>query len=238
MSDRVDRNDLAYWFPLIEAAGLPIPRTAIVHTDADLTSLLDGETPDGFEQLIAELASAGDNLGWPCFLRTGHGSGKHEWASTCYVPHHRALPRHVGALVEWSHLVDLMGLPTSTWAVRELLETRPLFTCAGYGGFPVVREFRVFVRDDTIEHLQPYWPEDAVEQGHPDLMDWRVLLAEASAPTTRERLLLKLLAQRACYAVGGGYWSVDMLEDRHHAWWVIDMADGDRSFRWDPGTTT
>lgn len=231
-----NRNDLAYWFPLIKDAGLPVPRTFITHTDADLIDVLDGETPAGWDALIADLAAAGDNMGWPCFLRTGHGSGKHSWANTCHVPGRRALAHHVGALVEWSALVDLMGLPTSTWVIRELLDTQPLFRCAGYDMFPVTREFRLFVRDDTVEHIQPYWPPDAVEEGRPDHPDWRRLLEDAShlqAPARgNERLILELLALRASHAVGGGHWSVDLLQDRAGAWWLTDMADGDQSFKW------
>lgn len=230
-----DRNDLAYWFPLIKDAGLPVPRTVIVPTDADLTGLLDGATPDGFADLVASLTAAGDNLGWPCFLRTGHGSGKHDWAHTCYVSARRAVAPHVAALVEWSHMVDLMGLPTSTWVIRELLDTQPLFTCAGYGGFPVTREFRLFVRDRDVVHIQPYWPPDAVGQGRPDRRDWQALLEWASELDHDERLELNGLALRASEALGGGYWSVDLLQDRDGAWWLTDMADGDQSFQWSPG---
>ena len=38
---------LSYWFPLIERAGLPVPKTEIVHS-CELVGLLDGEKPDGF----------------------------------------------------------------------------------------------------------------------------------------------------------------------------------------------
>lgn len=230
-----DRNDLAYWFPPIKDAGLPVPRTVIVPTDADLTGLLDGATPDGFADLVAELAAAGDSLGWPCFLRTGHGSGKHDWAHTCYVSARWLVAPHVAALVEWSHIVDLMGLPTSTWVIREMIDTVSLFTCAGYGGFPVTREFRLFVRDSDVVHIQPYWPPDAVGQGRPDRRDWQALLEWASELDHDERLELNGLAVRAAEALGGGYWSVDLLQDRDGGWWLTDMADGDQSFQWSPG---
>ena len=230
----IDRNDLAYWFPLVATAGLRVPHTIIVGCEHDLTCVLDGETPDGWDGLIADLQAAGDRLGWPCFLRTGHGSGKHDWANTCHVPSADVLPQHVAALVEWSHTVDLMGLPTGTWAVRELLDTTPLFRCEGYGGFPVTREFRVFVRDGDVEHIQSYWPPDAIEQGRPDTPGWRWMLHEAADLAASEREHLEDMARLACRAVGGGHWSVDLLQDAHGLWFLTDMADGDRSFRWEP----
>lgn len=227
-----DRNDLAYWLPPIQAAGLPTPATVIIHTDADLSSVLDGVTPDGWDRLITQLRAAGAQVGWPCFLRTGHGSGKHQWRDTCHIPDPDAIAQHVGALVEWSHVVDIMGLPTQTWAMRKLIDTTPLFVCEAFGGFPVTREFRVFVKDGQAEHVQPYWPPDALVDGRPDNPDWRDLLAAASELTGPERDTFTMLAVRAATAVDTGYWSVDLLQDRDGAWWVTDMADGDRSFRW------
>jgi len=231
-----DRNSLAYWFPRIEAAGLRVPRTEIATTDADLSYLLDGKEPKGWASFMAEMEGAGARIGYPAFLRTGHGSGKHAWRRTCYVPFADELADHVVALVEWSHVVDMIGLPTSVWAVRELIPTVPLFRCEGYGGFPVTREFRMFVRDDYVAHTQPYWPPDAVEEGRPDDPDWRAKLMEASMLTDYEWYQLEGWAMRACEAVGGGYWSVDLMQDATGAWWLTDMADGDCSYRWEPGS--
>lgn len=232
MSETGDINDLAFWFPLIEAAGLPVPKTRIVRTEIDLALLLDGETPDGFLDFRDELERAGAEIGGrPFFLRTGHGSGKHEWRGTCFVDKDD-LAWHIARLVDWSHSVDMFGLPHETWAVRRLLDTEPLFVCEGYGGFPVTREFRVFARADEIEHVQPYWPPEAVEQGQPDREDWQEILAEASSLAADEREELAGLASRAVAAVGGGFWSVDCLEARD-GWYVTDMADGERSFRWE-----
>lgn len=226
-----DRNSLAWWFPKIEAAGLPVPSTRIVETDVELLALLDGHEPEGFQRFISDLQAAAMQVGgYPFFLRTGHGSGKHDWRETCFVE--GALEAHVVALVEWSALADIMGLPTDVWVARALIPTAPLFRCRRYGDFPVTREFRLFVRDNHVEHIQPYWPREAVEQGDPDDPDWESKLAFASK--TDDTFALDPLASAACEAVGGGFWSVDFLQDREGRWWLTDMADGDRSFRYDP----
>ena len=44
----VNRNCLSYWFPKLLAAGVPVPRTEIVKTDAELIAILDGQLPDGW----------------------------------------------------------------------------------------------------------------------------------------------------------------------------------------------
>ena len=228
-----DRNCMSFWLPPLVKAGLPVPETRLTRTEVPLMELLDGELPAGWEKLIDVLRRDGDALGWPCFMRTGHGSGKHQWEQTCFVPSRDAVPLHVGRLVEWSSLAGIMGLPTGVWAMRRMLPVTPLFTCAGYGNMPVVREFRFFVRDGTVEHVQPYWPPGAVEEGRPDYWEWPELLAWASdlsAPVAEE---LSKLAVQAVVAVGGGFWSVDLLQDCDDGWWITDMALGDDSFRWE-----
>jgi hypothetical protein len=227
-----DRNSIAFWFPKLEEAGLPVPKTIIVETDVELSYLLDGQTPSGFDTFLASLEVACDAMGYPCFLRTGHGSGKHQWDETCHVPSADTLGHRVGALVEWSALSGIMGLPTNVWAVREMIPTTPLFRLLAYRNFPLVREFRLFVRDGKVDHVQPYWPYDAVLAGVPDRTGWEQLLERASRLTTSEESRLKTLAVRACSAVGGGYWSVDLLQAADGSWRLTDMALGDESFRY------
>jgi hypothetical protein len=234
MATAPDLNCISYWYPRLEEAGVLVPRTEIVRTDAELLDLLDGRTPAGFEKLIEDLGWAARKVGGaPLFLRTGHTSGKHDWDRTCYVPDLGVLGWHITALVEASANADMFGLPTQVWAVRELLNTRPLFHCRAYGMFPVVREFRCFVRDGNIEHLQPYWPPRAVAQGDPTVGDWFSALKEASQVQGLELDMFKEIVGKASPAVGGGYWSMDLLQDRAGTWWLTDMAEGDRSYRYD-----
>lgn len=232
-----DRNDLGWWFPRLQALGtLQMPETEIVRTDVELFSLLDGKEPSGWGDFMHELTTAVELIGAPCFLRTGHTSGKHSWRECCYVEDatEEAVGWHVVSLVEQSANADLFGLPTETWAVRRLVETAPLFELPMYGGFPVTREFRLFVTGDgEVEHLQPYWPAGAVEQGGPEDPGWRERLAEASRITLGERAALASLASTAQRALGGA-WSVDFLQDAAGGWWLTDCAEAERSFRYDP----
>jgi hypothetical protein len=235
-----DRNDLAFWFPKIQAAGLPVPRTEIVRTEVALAQVLDGETPDGWDAFILELRAAARRVrrtGAGVFLRTGHGSGKHQWLQTCYVLGVNTkgiLDAHVARLVEWSALAGFFGLPTSTWAVREMLVTSHVCKCEAYGQMPVAREFRFFANDTGVTHWQPYWPVDAVRQGRPSDPDWEEGLALVSRLDPGERRELGSMARSAAAACGGGEWSVDFLQDVYGCWWLTDMAVGEDSFRYEP----
>lgn len=236
----VDRNSLAFWFPPLEAAGLPVPRTEIVTTEVELVSLLDGQLPEGFESFLAELGAAAERIGFPCFLRTGHGAGKHEWAQTCFLADRASLPGHVAALVDWSYSVDFFGLPTDVWVVRELIATAAQFhaftaTGAPGQGMPITREFRLFVEagpagEASVSHIQSYWPADAIRA--PSAPDWEERLAAISVLEPAERAALVALALAAVNALGGSDWSVDLLQAADGRWWLTDLAEAERSFRY------
>lgn len=223
----INQNCLSYWFPLLQGAGLPVPRTEIVRCESDLSPLLDGDDPDGYIEFLEALESAGGRIGFPCFLRTGQTSNKHDWNKSCYVKRPDVLPVHVANLVEFSALADFLGLPTNVWAVRELLPTMPLGVCERYGGMPVCKEFRFFVRDGKIQCWHPYWPLPTLIEGGFVANVNRDCYEHLCYPGNGERKLRLLAISTA--DVLPGYWSVDILETKR-GWKITDCALGDQSF--------
>jgi hypothetical protein len=236
----VNRNCLSFWFPKLQAAGLPVPRTEIVFTGVDLVPLCDGQTPDGWEEFVALLRTAADTIGPPpWFLRTGQGSGKHNWRNTCFVRDAAELRFHVTALVEWSHIVDFLGLPHNVWCVREMLPVDPVAVLPAYGDMPLVKEVRAFVEGGRVVCDHPYWPARAVLEG------FGLRGRETLTPDEQKRVLDAIdqitivpetwrpLAERVAEVFAGdGSWSVDLLATRN-GWFVTDMAAAARSFHWD-----
>lgn len=226
-----DRNDLAYWFPILESTGVPVPRTEIVTTTGDLAPILDGSPAPGFRPLCDDLRAALGRLGtgFPAFLRTGQGSGKHDWARTCYLAGGDSLVSHVAALVEWSETVDFFGLPTGTWAVREFLDLYSTFSA--FSGMPVAREYRCFIRDGLVTCVHPYWPPDSL--ANPSVPDWWDRLVELYPPRSSHVGDAARIAQATARAFDGS-WSLDLAQHRDGTWYAIDMAEAERSFHW-PG---
>lgn len=224
------RACLSHWFPKLEAAGLSVPKTVIVRTDLDLLGMEDGSVPaDELKLFLDRLTVACQQLGPPVFLRTGQGSGKHQWKDTCHLTDVSKLSDHVWNLVEWSHLVDVFGLPTDVWAVRELLPAAVQFH-AFEGRMPICREFRFFVRGGEVRYWRPYWPLGALK-GHTEVEDLELRHDALCRLSVNAKAEVSELASKAGAAVGGN-WSVDVIETQR-GWYVTDMAPAEISYGYD-----
>lgn len=222
-----DKTCLSYWFPKLEAAGLPVPRTILVEMSneafRDVFRVFDGQdTTEVSRPFFDALRAATDAIGYPCFLRTGQTSGKHAWKNTCFLPDPKSLERHVVNIIEFSECVSLVGLPCNVWVAREMLPTKPLGVVPGYGNMPLCREFRFFVADGEVKCWHHYWPLESLEQGGADLSLYDSL---SSTDGYTEAVTL---AHRAARAIEGA-WSVDVLETER-GWYVTDMAEAKKSY--------
>lgn len=225
-----NRNGMAYWFPLLKQIKMRVPKTILVHTgDADLSPMVDGQEPTNFDNFYNRLVSAIDEMGTPCFLRSGMTSNKHAWDNSCYVTStdKKHIARHIYEIVEYSYMANIAGLPLdySIWAVRDLIKTKPLFT--SFQNMPITKERRVFIKDGKVQCNHPYWLKSAFDRYSPE--EWKLHGEELAFLSKEEE---EELTSMATY-VGKyftGYWSVDFLQDVNGDWWLTDMAVGDRSF--------
>lgn len=232
-----DKTALSYWFPKLEAARLPVPRTIMLSMPglamAAIWKAFDGQdgTPEersAADRFVDDLKLAAEQVGYPIFLRTDHTSGKHEWEKTCFVASPDDIKQHVFDIVQFSECCGLLGLPWDRWAVREFLPTIPLGVCPDYGNMPICREFRFFVEDDAIRCHHPYWPKESLVQGGVNPEPFYAKLCHLRPGDYAD---LSDLARAAGRAVGGA-WSVDILQTRR-GWFVTDMAEAEKSFHWE-----
>jgi hypothetical protein len=223
---------LSQWYPKI-ANKVPTPRTIIVRAGGYLGALLDGREPTGYRDFIKRLRKAVEAMRLPVFLRTGQTSAKFDWNNTCHLTNIDDLEKHVYNIVEFSEVVDLRGLDSNVWAVRELLGTEPAFEAFG-GRLPITTERRYFVRDGKVVCRHPYWPAEALAEGFPEARcpDWRERLERLNAERPGEVNHLTFDSTKVAMAVPG-FWSVDWLWTKR-GWYLTDMARGEISWHW-PG---
>lgn len=224
-----DRNDLAFWFEKLKATGVPVPSTTVVRAGGSVVEVVYGKHSPHFEPLVAALKEAAAAYGYPVFLRSGHGSGKHDWKDTCFVPDTESMGRHVAAIIEWSECVDMLGLPTETWVVREAL---PLVTTfrAFSGQMPINKERRYFIRGGRVVCHHPYWPPESIRDA--DCGDWQERLALLNTESESEVRELTALSERVSVALEGA-WSLDWAATVDGRWIAIDMAVAAESFHWE-----
>ncbi len=240
---------LSYWYPMLLKANVKTPKTIIFQTDLDLIRILDREHVDGFDEFVQNIKNAAEaQIGYPLFLRTGQGSGKHQWTETCFVESPDDLPRRIGALVEWSEMVQIMGLPWNVWVIREMIQ--PEIAFKAFRDLPISKERRYFIEDGKVLGHMPYWPEGAIAdwaepidpfaaEGEPPLPkkesipeNWRELLADLNHEDGEEIALLTDLSYDVAQHFDGA-WSVDWLWDVRGDWYCIDMAVAHMSWGWD-----
>lgn len=224
-----DKNSMRFWFPKIEAAGLPVPKTIMFEmpdaAQVDAWRLIDNAEPNGeFAKFCAMVATRAAEIGFPLFVRTGTTSGKHDWDTTCNVQSADVLKDHIFSLIYFSECCELAW---DVIALREFLPTMPVGKCPRYTNMPVCKEFRFFAEDGEVKCSHPYWPRYALEQGGFDIVDANYE-ALCACPDIAELTDIAARASKAC----GGAWSVDLLETKR-GWFLTDMALAAASFHWD-----
>lgn len=222
-----------HWLPVAEKIA-PTPKTVVIPVPHDLIFMLDGEKPLDIDEIMEQIARAGEELGYPVFLRTDYLSGKHSWNLCCGGLTDRTKIHEVVAnLVNESALADQ---PLTMFLAREMLEVTPIFH-AFRMGLPVSREFRFFVKEGEVYHIQPYWPEDALKNYVDDgLENWAEVLRKVSTLTPEEYAPLAEMTKRISLDenLRCKGWSVDWLCDAKGKWWLTDMAVDTVSYKWEP----
>lgn len=236
-----DKTCLSWWFPRIESAGLPVPKTKILRFDdvdatrRDFFEAFDGKPlgPKAVRFVQKMRNTIAEHFTFPVFLRTGQTSGKHEWESTCFVKDMDSVEHHMLMLIQFSEMADMMGLPWDVWVVREFLSLRHFGTMPEFLNMPLAPEWRLFVEDAKITHIQPYWPVRALVQGGVPLNRARELFMmqrKLGCPLGLYKLSLKAAA-----ACGQNLsWSVDWCETEKGEWILTDMAEAASSFKYMP----
>ena len=226
-----DRSSLFYWWPRIE--GLPIPKPETV-----LIEVLGPEVPPfdrirfwvrvlkGDEELpCGAIREAADRLGYPLFIRTDLCSAKHSFLDTCYVPDKRRLMPNLIRLIDENLSLNIVGLPFRGFVFRRYVE--PAWRFRAFNGLPIAPERRCFIRDGELEAVYAYWPEEAILR--PDREGWEDMLREMNSIGEEVEKF-----RRWCRLIGEvlpGYWSVDFMLTSTGEWILIDMAEGDKSWR-------
>jgi hypothetical protein len=234
-------NAFSNWFHSVEKAGVRHPKTLTLALSAELQAqIIDGLPADDktsveVDDLVKKIQVFGKEVGYPIFAKTSFSSSKHNWLESCHIASgdQQTIMAHIAELVSFQCMVGIETF-TPELVIREMIPTAPAFT-AFYGQMPITEEYRVFCRNGVMEGYQPYWPAHSIQK--PSIKGWQEALEAISTPTTQDLGFMAKASERITKSLGG-YWSVDFLKDREGKLWLIDMAEGDKSFRCEVGYKT
>lgn len=122
-------SSMLNWYPKVKDL-LPTPKTVMLRLSEtehrQLWGMLDGKPLTNVTK--NQIFMHARQIGFPPFMRSDRGSGKHEWEDTCFVEKEEDLLNHLCSLVEWHACCDMFGTDFSALAFRELLPLQSEFT--------------------------------------------------------------------------------------------------------------
>lgn len=242
-------NDMSFWYPIVERLStsskmpdinifktgdgkltssetkkdfvLNIPKTQLFYVSNEIGRIIDGDDVPEFNWLVEQVQRELKGFGGELFLRTGQTSNKHEWSDTCYVTDPKRVGLHLGSLIEFSMMVDL---PYTTFAVREMIKTKPVGTA--FRGMPIAQEVRMFVSDGKVLCAHPYWAKEAFE-GQTSITPEQIDELNTLPDMTELYKLAEYVGSGFGYA-----WSIDFMQDEKDNWWLTDMALASTSYHY------
>lgn len=221
------------WIGAVDATGVQSPKSVMVVCPKSFTAeLMDGleltEQSRAFVTAVAlAVSTMANETGYPVFVKNSFTSFKHDWKDSCSFES----ADEDEVFKKLSNMAGYLSMSPTPYAgnivVREMIKTDPAFFA--FNKMPITQEFRVFARDGKAEAYQPYWPHLAFEHNEPDCENWSERLDAMKVISPLD--LKHIIAQsEAVTEKLGGFWSVDFLKDRDGKWWLIDMAEGDKSY--------
>lgn len=230
-------NAFSNWFSHVVAENIKHPATLTVPLGQGFqTGMLNGEAPTDqslaeVDDLLSKIEQFGKQYGFPLFIKTSYTSNKHYWTETCCLNNadRATVLNQIYGLIEYQACMS-PHMFTPELVVREMIATDPVFFA--FDNMPITEEYRVFARSGRIDGYQPYWPATSIENASVD--DWVDALAAISTPSAKDLAYMTEASERITKRLGG-YWSVDFLKDKDGQLWLIDMAEGDKSFKCEVG---
>jgi hypothetical protein len=232
-------TSLLSWLPIVEKVPWPLcPYT--LDYELDFNEVLDKGIDPKFIDLV--MGDYSLRQGEKKFIRSDMSSAKHQGPQAyCWTGTRNSLIRCIFRTAE-DHAMKFGMEPATALCVRNWINICAPFEA--FAGHPIGVEWRVFVSPDAVEGVYFYWPEAAIAEHPPEgVENWRELLQEASTPNAGDIDHITKLSLRVVQAIAkeapelqarveGGEWSVDWAMDINGQWWLIDMAEGHRS--WHP----
>jgi len=241
------KNNLSFWFPLIQNIGFKTPKTETFTLTSDIidplinfinTKQTDFNSPDYllYENNILKLISTNTQFvnGNKLFIKSGVFSNKFDF-DTCKINNFAELPFKFYQIFK-REFTQARGTPPKEIVVREFIETNNRRKTI-YNGMPLNTEFRVFYDFDNkkVLGIENYWNQNEMESGLRNNQDINNYLDEKAKINYEFKVLkpkLLIECEKLKFAPLSGNWSVDFMWNGEE-FVLIDMALAECSSFWE-----
>lgn len=225
----MDKSSFLYWYPKI-AGKMETPRSVIIPFSAkDAITILNGNDDalsDLVDIIIQELHH--NKILFPVFFKTDFYSAKWYWADTCLINSKNDLEKNIVSLLSLNQDDDCR--PINALVFKQYIQ--PEAKLSAFNGMPIGKERRYFIENKRVLCHHPYWEENSIEffdEDYPE--DWRDILRDLNVEDSLEVEILTRESELFARLIDDdGYFSIDFMQGIAGNWYVIDCAEGHKSY--------
>lgn len=224
-----DKSSFIYWYPKIKGK-MDTPKSIIIpFTSEDGNKILNDDTNalcDLCDTIIHELRE--NNIKFPIFFKTDYYAAKWYWSDSCFIESKEDLGKNILYLLTMNQEDD--DRPINALVFKQYIQTETKFFA--FNGMPVCKERRYFIENKKVLCHHPYWEQESIEFFNEDYPEnWEELLNTINIETSTEVEYLTHAAERFAELIDdNGYFSVDFMQGIGNTWYVIDCAEGHKSY--------
>lgn len=241
-------NNISYWYPKIKDCGINVPKTLIFDVPENIVEcfFMEGNQQKNMDDVYEWVKTTimptlnSSEIGGLIFMKNGAFSNKFDFDSCSIRANALEITRNL-IEINYTSLMFETGGNTEV-AIRERIPFREDETPCIYHGMPLRNEYRVFYDFDNHKALYVvnYWDWDycheAISRNATDKFIYEAVYPQLNQHYVDNcECVMNGVAEHMKDITGlSGIWSIDILEDEHQCFWLIDMALGHRSAYWDP----
>lgn len=225
----IDKSSFLYWYPKI-LGKLETPRSVIIpFSTRDAAQILSGDEgalSDLVDIVISELRN--EHISFPVFFKTDFYSAKWYWVDTCFISSKNDLEKNIAYLLSSNQDDDCR--PINALIFKQYIQ--PETKLSAFNNMPIGKERRYFIENKCVLCHHPYWNEEDIEffdEEYPD--NWKEILHDLNIETEEEVEILTKGAELFGELIDDdGYFSVDFMQGIAGNWYLIDVAEGHKSY--------
>jgi len=225
----MDKSSFLYWYPKIRGK-LETPRSVIIpFSTRDAVQILSGNE-DALSYLVDTVISElrKNHISFPVFFKTDFYSAKWYWVDTCFINSKNDLEKNIASLLSSNQDDDCR--PINALIFKQYIQ--PETKLSAFNNMPIGKERRYFIENKKMLCHHPYWNEGDIEffnGKYPD--NWKEILHNLNIETEEEVEILTKGAELFGELIDDdGYFSVDFMQGIAGNWYLIDVAEGHKSY--------